>query len=506
MLTIGFRFSGGRYHATPWGRHVNEADVEWPPSPWRIIRALIAIWHRKIDRSQYPVDRLESLLAKLVESLPCYRLPEAIHSHVRHYMPVREGARDKNTLIFDAFVRVATDDELIVSWSGVTLDADELRLFDELLASLAYLGRAESWVEARRLANWQGDFHCRPGDTALDTATGEIGEVVPLFCPLSPSAYVALRELWIRGSEGKGIQKRGGKKFVLTLPDSWLAGVSMETGELQAAGWSQPPAARRVFYRRPARCLKPAASTVTHWTAPEIEPVTTIRFAIYGKPLPRMEDAVKIGELTRIALMHLTQKHLGQIPALLSGHDLPHGNHHEHSFFLPEANTQGRIDHLLIHASAGFDISQVRAMQNLNRLFNRDGSEWQVFYEGAGNIRMFSMDSHYAKEGRVWRSVTPYLRPWHAKKKFGVAEQICRECQLRGLPEPLEVNTLDEIMVGQRLRRAVHFYRFRGKRGLIQPDTSGTLLEIIFPEPQSGPLALGFGCHFGLGLFTVVKG
>lgn len=26
--------------------------------------------------------------------------------------------------------------------------------------------------------------------------------------------------------------------------------------------------------------------------------------------------------------------------------------------------------------------------------------------------------------------------------------------------------------------------------------------RLTFPEPIQGPLALGFGCHFGLGLFT----
>jgi CRISPR-associated protein Csb2 len=29
MLAIAFTFPGGRYHGTPWGRHVNEADVAW---------------------------------------------------------------------------------------------------------------------------------------------------------------------------------------------------------------------------------------------------------------------------------------------------------------------------------------------------------------------------------------------------------------------------------------------------------------------------------------------
>lgn len=500
MLAIGFRFSGGRYHATPWGRHVNEADVEWPPSPWRILRALIAVWHRKVDREVFPMAMVEGLLAQLADSLPSYRLPAAVHSHVRHYMPVREGARDKNTLIFDAFARVSPEDELVAVWSEVIIDTVSLQLLDELLSGLAYLGRAESWVEARRLETWAGELDCVPGDTALDVTTGEIGEVVALFCPQSPPAYQAFRTKWQEANPIKG-KKKGGA----VLPDSWLAAVSLETGELQAAGWSHPPAARRVYYRRPSGALKPAAATVAVRSRKQQAAVTTVRFALYGRPLPRMEDAVRIGELVRVALMHLAEKHLGQVPALLSGHDLPEANRHHHAFFLPECNDQGRIDHLLVHAPGGFESEHLRAMQKLNRLFTRDGKEWQVIYEGEGDVGVFADVSCHAGESNTWRSLTPYLRPWHIKKNFGVKEQILRECLLRGLPDPAEIRPITEVRVGNLPRRAVHFHRFRSKRGLTQPDTHGSLVEIVFPEPIIGPLALGFGCHYGLGLFVPLK-
>jgi len=36
---------------------------------------------------------------------------------------------------------------------------------------------------------------------------------------------------------------------------------------------------------------------------------------------------------------------------------------------------------------------------------------------------------------------------------------------------------------------------------LHQPDRLGSFWRLTFPEPVAGPLALGFGCHFGLGLF-----
>jgi len=499
MLAVGFRFPGGRYHATPWGRHVNEADVEWPPSPWRILRALIAVWHRKVDREAYSLAALEKLLAQLAGSLPSYRLPSAVHSHVRHYMPVREGARDKNTLIFDAFARISPEDELVVVWPDVALDESSQKLLDQLLTGLAYLGRAESWVEARRIEEWNGEPDCVPSDTALDVTTGEIGEVVPLYCPRSPSDYHAFRARWQEANPVKGK-----KKGAAVLPESWIAAVSLETSDLQSAGWSQPPAAHRVFYRRPSGTLKPAAMTVVRNSERKQMPVTTVRFALYGRPLPRMEDAVKIGELARVALMFLAEKHLGKVPSLLSGHDLPQSNRHLHAFFLPECNDRGCIDHLLVHAPGGFEDEQLRAMQKLSRLYARNGTEWQVMYEGAGDVSIFADVSRYVGGGLKWRSVTPYLRPWHVKKKFGVEEQIRRECLLRGLPEPSGVRVLPEVMVGNTPRRPVHFHRFRSKRGLAQPDTNGSLLELVFPDRITGPVALGFACHYGLGLFAPV--
>ncbi len=52
-----------------------------------------------------------------------------------------------------------------------------------------------------------------------------------------------------------------------------------------------------------------------------------------------------------------------------------------------------------------------------------------------------------------------------------------------------------------RQRRPIHFQRFRNRRGLTQPDRSGSFWRLEFPAPVAGPLALGFACHYGLGLF-----
>jgi CRISPR-associated protein Csb2 len=99
MFALIFRFPFGRYHGTPWGRHVNEGAVAWPPEPYRILRALIAVWHRKADKRHWSEAALHHLIETLAASGPVYRLPHAVHTHTRHYMPQGrlEGGRERTS-------------------------------------------------------------------------------------------------------------------------------------------------------------------------------------------------------------------------------------------------------------------------------------------------------------------------------------------------------------------------------------------------------------------------
>src|SRR5437016_943482 len=114
MTVLELSFPAGRYHATPWGRHVNEGAVEWPPSPWRIVRALIATWHLKAK-----ADVADATMRSLVEKLsapPRFHLPPASASHTRHYMPFNEGKNEKTTKVFDTFIQLAEGSAILVAW------------------------------------------------------------------------------------------------------------------------------------------------------------------------------------------------------------------------------------------------------------------------------------------------------------------------------------------------------------------------------------------------------
>ena len=199
MFALVFRFPAGRYHGTPWGRNVNEADVAWPPESWRLLRALIAAYWRKGDRARWFKEDLARLIDALAETLPLYHLPTgSIHAHTRHYMPVGklDKGREKTTLVFDAFVRLRKDATIVASWPTVILDADLFAFAADLASAIGYLGRAESWTECKAVADWHGEANCRPADSEFT------GEPVRLLAPLSPAA--------VRGRAQTAYQRRGG--------------------------------------------------------------------------------------------------------------------------------------------------------------------------------------------------------------------------------------------------------------------------------------------------------
>jgi CRISPR-associated protein Csb2 len=124
-----------------------------------------------------------------------------------------------------------------------------------------------------------------------------------------------------------------------------------------------------------------------------------------------------------------------------------------------------------------------------------------------------------------WISRTPFVPPRYVKPSGSnsLQGQIAAELASRGLPVPLTIKRLDG---GQDAKASVrllgpdeknaemepafrstdwlyfrHFVRTR-RNGLAPPVDYGYALELVFEKPQSCPIALGFGCHFGLGLFS----
>ncbi|WP_436664176.1 type I-G CRISPR-associated protein Csb2 [Alicyclobacillus acidoterrestris] len=516
MIAIEFRFTAGQYHATPWGRHVNEGDVEWPPTPWRVLRALIAVWYQRADTQRYPKETLASLIETLAEHLPVYQLPPAVHTHTRHYLPTKY--RD-TTLVHDAFARVSSSDKLVMAWPELTLDGDMLALIRHLVEKLTYLGRAESWVAAQLLTDWDGTPNCYPA--VFDSTTSNrthATQGVSLLTPITARDFDEWRGRLPQGGRGQPIP-----------PETLLDALSLSTGDLQKGRWSSPPGAQTVLYLRPEDSLNGYRSVRT---APRANSFNVARFALGGNPslFPKWTDAVVLGDLLHIALMGTSDN---AVAPSISGRDA-NGEvlaaNHRHGFCLPEdADGDGYIDHLLFVSRNDFLESVLKAIYCLNdrqKLWTPERwsgrqREWPIRLELLGHTdrpsSLRAADGEVVpllEHARVWTSITPYFHPWHAKKhgRFGAEEQIRREISQRGLPEPLEVRVLTTTPIngerpagGGEAGKCYTVRDFRRRRpshpGQTAPDKFGSFLTIEFPIPITGPLALGFACHFGLGLF-----
>src|SRR5690242_1360544 len=91
-LILRQSFPLGRFHATPW--RVNPFDDpfgEWPPSPWRFARAVVARWYQWSRETSDSPDfaQLEDLIRALCGSSYSFHLPSYAlkGSPLRQYHP-----------------------------------------------------------------------------------------------------------------------------------------------------------------------------------------------------------------------------------------------------------------------------------------------------------------------------------------------------------------------------------------------------------------------------------
>ena len=230
MLVLEFQFPAGRYHATPWGRNVNEGEVEWPPSPYRLARALVDVCHRR--RPDWPDERLAAVLRPLAAP-PAFRLPPATASHTRSFLNSNLKDPTAKQKIFDAFVAVDRRERLLVAFDCHVPEDVKTDLGD-LLGEMNYLGRSESWVQARVIESTDGaEFNCgMPGSVK----TGDQAERVRVACLMSEQEYASLP------GQPRRKSKYEGKKANASQPLSWLDAIRLSTTGLLTDGWSQPPA------------------------------------------------------------------------------------------------------------------------------------------------------------------------------------------------------------------------------------------------------------------------
>ena len=541
MLLIEFRFPAGRFHATPWDHHVNEGVVEWPPSPWRFLRALVATWHLKA-KSDVEETQVRQIVAVLAGELPAYVLPSARAAHLRHYMPLYSG---KTTKVFDTFLDVR-DGAVVMAFEDVDLDPKLANDLDVLLDRMGYLGRAESWVDARRIDLRRVEssptvFNSAPVGTASAPSSLQ-ADLVEVLVPWSADEYTVWRDGALdarirsatedlrakavkKGKDGTSVKlsKAQRAREEAALPQDIFEALLVETGEMRKAGWDRPPGSRWVDYQRPSielapsrRVRRPRATT----------PPTVARFSVADSVLPRITRAVSVGDRIRVALMSRS----GAAP-VFAGHEGDTPNPmvgHQHMHVLPECHRDDdRISHVTLWAPLGFDDAARTALDSLTEVWSDQGQGLRLVLLGIGGPDDFPWDPSvdpgrdpgcpYFSTSSTWRSMTPFVPTRHPKTThsgtpkrdengvwIGSPEHdLVRLLGASGHPMPA-ISSLARARVG---RRSVSWLDFQ----TVRPNGNGRRAvrgvggwSLTFDSPQRGPIAVGYGCHYGLGLFEPV--
>ena len=505
-ITIALHFPAGRYHATVWGRHVNDERPEWPPSPWRLLRALVAVWKQRADD---PIVNgyAAALFGHLAAEPPQFRLPAVSLGHTRHYMP----ERTKPTLVLDRFVAVGhpgrsynldSRQGVYVHWPSASLTPNERSALARILERLTYLGRAESWCDARLLPDgFPMNPNCHP--TTGGDATS------PVLVP-DPATWAD----WTYHSS-------------VRCPDpAW--NLLAETADVQAAGQEVPPGAHWINYviSADAYSVKPSAKV-----SPPARPDPIVaRFLLDGPVLPLATETIAVAEAFRRAAMSRFRKWCERNPTdgekflragvekmyssrTLSGKELDSSmrRDHRHAYYLPESHDK-RITHLTVFAEAGFGPGEIAALTSLRSLKFGNLEQLRVQLIGLGQAADFT--ASLFKPSRTWVSATPFIAHRNLKRRGTKRDLVTGDdhrnvflglCinELLGLSgrSPAVVTSLPPRTTDL---RSFEYRRSRNRRNDDGWNRAHGCFRLEFKDEISGPLSLGYASHYGMGLFCPI--
>jgi len=510
-LIIEQRFPSGRFHATRWNQGAfGDAYGEWPPSPWRLLRALAARWFQyvretgatKESEAEQRETLLKPLLQTLASSLPSFYLPPLTWRGpaLKQYQPTEikfsKGAKDAEvrkavtSLAEDHYRAVPPDDPLFWYWEAVDLQEPQQQLLDQLLERILYFGRAESFSRLRRVAALPADvkINCR-------LAERDAGGMTPVL------AHSPIHQLD-------------------------LASLLAATDDKELAGRSIPPGTNWFYAQLPRR---PVIATPGIHRTRQGGQMNHLQFAVGGRVYPPLRQWVKVtnrfrGSVLRELIKMIAPEAQGRYDrltieqreqvVLMFGKDVQGRplKGHRHTFFSLWPDENGLPTRLIAWRSSPFTEQEVGAMYAASeRLLSWDDGlpEWQV--------RLVPLPvetpvpSGLLGEARVWESATPFVPPAqrHRFRKNGrerpgesVERLLIKLLLNENKPAPEKVIVFEQIQdaewVNLHETRHRRFLKNESRTPWIRP---GFRIRVEFPAPVAGPMILGDSCHFGLGLF-----
>lgn len=501
-LVLRQEFSLGRFHATPW--RVNPYDDphgEWPPSPWRLVRAVTARWYQ-LAREASPepdVSQLERLQAALCKSIYAFHLPPCAGkgSPLRQYHPTEFGwhpAEKKKagtrsygrSLAQDNYWCVPPDAPVWWFLEGDYWNEGLQAVLARCLERMTYFGRAETLTRIR-VADSADDIpevNCRLTDKRTAGA-------VPVLSPLL---------------------------------DATREDIERTTDNPEAARRNVPPGAQWRYARRPERPALherrrlPDCRHDCHiiqfavgWNvAPDTSAIARITSRFRGAVLTELLR-IKTGDAS--AKWARASRQVLAATAEMTGKDADlnalQGHRHAEFFAWSE---DGQVTRLLVwRGSRPFDADEQEAIF----LAAMSDVSWAAAGSGSGEwkVRLIPLDGAVppppgfdGQSSKAWESVTPYVPPRHRlrggkeRESESISAQIRREVQSRKIAQDVEVE-----LVGPPQWVSVHVPRREAKKRAFLGNRPGQMVRLRFFDPVVGPMRLGHSSSFGLGLFRPVS-
>ena len=470
MITIGLKFIAGRYHATPWGKHVNEGAVEWPPSPYRLLRAIIASWkynHQTIDE-----EDIYKIINALSSEVPCFFLPQTSSGHTRHYMPTPSG---KAKMIIDAFTSISKKEHVYIVWDKLNLGNDERSTLEKIIKDIHYLGRSESWCDIEVCTTYTKDK--KPNCIPLDNKSKqENTDDLKLVRVMTPSKEITLNDLYVITDDLREKKRR-------VYPDgsqmtTYVINDKVDLPEMQRK---------------------------------DPEKVQIVRYAVKNKVKPQNTKTLNVSEMFRKAAQSkFGERNNKKSSEVLSGKttkgEILKG--HGHAFYIPtDEDYDGRIDHItvLVQNENGINVNELDALLGVKRVFSKDYSEStiELIVEGYG-----SKDDYWYlpmfRKSKKWNSHTPLVLARHVKYRSNKVLRDSAEEQIRNeLERRYGVTDVCVYSKNPQKRMETKHYPFQFKRFRKndRPGGGAYNIRLEFKNPVEGPILLGYGIHFGLGVF-----
>lgn len=472
--TLVLRLPWGRFHATPWDRNVNEGVVEWPPSPWRLLRALYATW--KTRAAHLEAETVHALLERLAEP-PSFVLPPYRLGHTRHYLPDtshRSGAPSTDKIL-DAFVVTERDAEVAITWH-VDLPARECDVLSQLAEALPHVGRADSLCLARVV-----DEPPRDGATCRPLAVGEEApKDYTVARLLVADAPLRFDDLTVRTTDVRH------RRLARPRGTSWV-------------NYAVPDELGEVRRRRPGGSKR----------------ITAARWVVAGRARPSAYATVAITHVLRAACQSAYGQRFDNASSpQLSGKDENgeplRGHAHAHYFALDQPDTGAargdrRVEDLLVWVPEGMDEQVIAAVAvvHLGGLRGHrhisDFRPLRLGLEAVGTVETVAPE--LVGPATVWESHTPFAPARHRKRgqdpRAFLEAEVSRELAFRGVHLAPSVTALPGDWLA--------FRRHRPDRQRLAEAHYAVGLRLTFPKPVTGPLALGALSHFGLGLLTPIR-